>query len=40
MAHSMSLKASIEQLAAQAEVERNPDAKAVFLKFRDQLTEG
>ena len=36
----MSLKASIEQLAAQAEVERNPDAKAVFLKFRDQLTEG
>jgi 2,3,4,5-tetrahydropyridine-2-carboxylate N-succinyltransferase len=40
MAHSMSLKASIEQLAAQAEVERNPDAKAVFLEFRDQLTEG
>ena len=36
----MSLKASIEQLAAQAEVERNPDAKAVFLEFRDQLTEG
>jgi 2,3,4,5-tetrahydropyridine-2-carboxylate N-succinyltransferase len=40
MAHSMSLKASIEQLAAQAEVERNPDAKPVFLEFRDQLTEG
>ena len=36
----MSLKASIEQLAAQAEVERNPDAKPVFLEFRDQLTEG
>jgi 2,3,4,5-tetrahydropyridine-2-carboxylate N-succinyltransferase len=40
MAHSMSLKASIEQLAAQAEVERNPDARPVFLEFRDQLTEG
>ena len=36
----MSLKASIEQLAAEAEVERNPDAKRVFLEFRDQLTEG
>jgi 2,3,4,5-tetrahydropyridine-2,6-dicarboxylate N-succinyltransferase len=40
MTHSMSLKASIEQLAAQAEVEGNPDAKPVFLEFRDQLTEG
>jgi 2,3,4,5-tetrahydropyridine-2-carboxylate N-succinyltransferase len=41
MTHSMSLKASIEQLAAQAEVvERNPEAKPVFLEFRDQLTEG
>ena len=36
----MSLKASIEQLAAQAEVERNPDAKRVFLEFRYQLTKG
>ena len=40
MTHSMSLKASIEQLAASAEVERNPDARPVFLEFRNQLTAG
>src|SRR5215469_5519803 len=40
MAYPMSLKASIEQLAAQAKVECDPDAKRVFLEFRDQLTWG
>jgi len=34
------LKASIEKLAAQPEPERGPDARAIFLEFRDQLTQG
>jgi len=34
------LKASIERLAAQGEGERDPDARKVFLEFRDQLTQG
>ena len=36
----MTLKASIEKLASQAEVERDPQARAIFLQFRDQLTQG
>jgi len=36
----MSLKASIEHLSAQGEVERNPEAGKTFLEFRDQLTQG
>jgi 2,3,4,5-tetrahydropyridine-2,6-dicarboxylate N-succinyltransferase len=35
-----SLKSSIERLAALGEVERNPEARPTFLKFRDQLTQG
>jgi 2,3,4,5-tetrahydropyridine-2,6-dicarboxylate N-succinyltransferase len=35
-----SLKSFIEQLAAQGEVERGPDARKIFLEFRDQLTQG
>ena len=35
-----SLKASIERLAALGEVERNPEARPVFLEFRDALTQG
>ena len=35
-----SLKVSIERLSAQAEVERDHDARKVFLEFRDQLTQG
>jgi 2,3,4,5-tetrahydropyridine-2,6-dicarboxylate N-succinyltransferase len=35
-----SLKSSIERLAALGEVERNPEAREVFLKFRDELTQG
>jgi 2,3,4,5-tetrahydropyridine-2-carboxylate N-succinyltransferase len=35
-----SLKASIERLAAQGEVEHDPEARKVFLEFRDQLTQG
>ena len=35
-----SLKASIERLSAQGEVERDPSARKVFLEFRDQLTQG
>src|SRR5215469_8551313 len=35
-----SLKSSIERLAAQGEVERDPDARTLFLEFRDQLTQG
>src|ERR1700720_1121367 len=35
-----SLKSSIERLAAQGEVERDPDARRIFLDFRDQLTQG
>jgi len=35
-----SLKSSIERLAAQGEVEHDPDARRTFLEFRDQLTQG
>jgi 2,3,4,5-tetrahydropyridine-2-carboxylate N-succinyltransferase len=35
-----SLKTSIERLAALGEVEHNPDARRLFLEFRDQLTRG
>jgi len=35
-----SLKSSIERLASQGEVEHDPDARKVFLEFRDQLTQG
>ncbi len=35
-----SLKSSIERLAALGEVERNPEARATFLEFRDALTQG
>jgi 2,3,4,5-tetrahydropyridine-2,6-dicarboxylate N-succinyltransferase len=35
-----SLKASIERLSAQGEVEHDPEARKVFLEFRDQLTQG
>jgi 2,3,4,5-tetrahydropyridine-2-carboxylate N-succinyltransferase len=35
-----SLKTSIERLAALGEVEHNPDARSVFLEFRDALTQG
>jgi 2,3,4,5-tetrahydropyridine-2-carboxylate N-succinyltransferase len=35
-----SLKSSIERLAAQGEVEHDPDARKTFLEFRDQLTQG
>jgi 2,3,4,5-tetrahydropyridine-2,6-dicarboxylate N-succinyltransferase len=34
------LKSSIEHLAALGEVERDPEARKVFLEFRDQLTQG
>jgi 2,3,4,5-tetrahydropyridine-2-carboxylate N-succinyltransferase len=34
------LKASIEHLSAQSEVERDPAARKVFLEFRDELTQG
>jgi len=34
------LKSLIERLAAQGEVERDPEARATFLEFRDQLTQG
>jgi len=34
------LQPSIERLAAQGEVERNPEARATFLEFRDALTQG
>jgi len=34
------LKALIEKLAAQSEPERDPDARKIFLEFRDQLTAG
>jgi 2,3,4,5-tetrahydropyridine-2-carboxylate N-succinyltransferase len=36
----MSLQSSIERLAAQSEVERDPEARKIFLDFRDQLTQG
>jgi len=35
-----SLQSAIERLAAQGEVEQNPDARRTFLEFRDQLTLG
>jgi 2,3,4,5-tetrahydropyridine-2-carboxylate N-succinyltransferase len=35
-----SLKSSIEHLAAQGEVEHDPEARKTFLEFRDQLTQG
>jgi len=35
-----SLKTSIERLAALGEVEHNPEARPVFLEFRDALTQG
>ena len=34
------LEASIERLAAQGEVEHDPQARKIFLEFRDQLTQG
>ena len=36
----MSLKSSIERFSAQGEVEHDPEARKLFLEFRDQLTEG
>src|SRR3979490_1558517 len=36
----LSLKTSIERLAALGEVERNPEARQTFLEFRDELTQG
>src|SRR5215469_18669841 len=36
----MSLQSSIERLAAQSEVEHDPEARKIFLDFRDQLTQG
>ncbi|MFZ0731554.1 MAG: 2,3,4,5-tetrahydropyridine-2,6-dicarboxylate N-succinyltransferase [Candidatus Sulfotelmatobacter sp.] len=36
----MSLKESIERLAAQGEIEHDPQARKTFLEFRDQLTQG
>jgi 2,3,4,5-tetrahydropyridine-2,6-dicarboxylate N-succinyltransferase len=35
-----SLKSSVEHLAALGEVEHNPEARPVFLEFRDALTRG
>jgi 2,3,4,5-tetrahydropyridine-2-carboxylate N-succinyltransferase len=35
-----SLKSSIERLSAQGEVEHDPEARKIFLEFRDQLTQG
>jgi 2,3,4,5-tetrahydropyridine-2-carboxylate N-succinyltransferase len=35
-----SLQSSIERLAAQGEVEHNPEARPMFLEFRDALTQG
>ena len=34
------LKSAIERLAAQGEVEHNPEARKTFLEFRDELTQG
>ncbi len=34
------LKSAIERLAAQGEVEHDPEARRIFLEFRDQLTQG
>ena len=35
-----SLRSSIERLAALGEVEHNPEARPIFLEFRDALTQG
>ena len=35
-----SLKSSIETLFAQPDAQREPDARKIFLEFRDQLTQG
>jgi 2,3,4,5-tetrahydropyridine-2-carboxylate N-succinyltransferase len=35
-----SLKATIERLSSQGEVESNPEARKTFLDFREQLTQG
>jgi len=35
-----SLESSIERLAAQGEVEHDPEARKTFVEFRDQLTSG
>jgi len=35
-----SLQSAIERLASLGEVERNPDARRIFMDFRDELTEG
>jgi len=35
-----SLRSTIERLASTGEVERNPEAKAIFEEFRDHLTAG
>jgi 2,3,4,5-tetrahydropyridine-2,6-dicarboxylate N-succinyltransferase len=35
-----SLKSAIERLVALGEVERDPEARQTFLKFRDELTRG
>jgi len=35
-----SLQSAIERLATLGEVERNPDARKIFLEFRQQLTQG
>jgi 2,3,4,5-tetrahydropyridine-2,6-dicarboxylate N-succinyltransferase len=35
-----SLQSSIERLSALGEVERDPNARKIFLEFRDQLTQG
>ena len=35
-----SLKADIERLSSLGEVERNPEARATFLEFRDALSQG
>jgi len=34
------LQSSIERLAGQPEVDRDPEARRTFLEFRDQLTQG
>jgi len=34
------LKPAIERLASLGEVERNPEARRIFLEFRDELTKG
>jgi len=36
----MSLQSSIERLASLGEVEHDPEARKIFLEFRDQLTQG